>query len=71
METKGLFQLEIIINVLIIIFCFMWIPMLWVYGQYNLFFRAEIDFRRQILTFNVNPHAESVQPPINLSWRFV
>ena len=35
METKGFLQFEIIINVLVIYFCFIWIPMLWVYLIYE------------------------------------
>ena len=31
--AKGFFQFEIIINALISSFRFIWIPMLWVYGQ--------------------------------------
>ena len=34
METNGFFKLEIIINVLVSSFCFIWIPMVWVYGYY-------------------------------------
>ena len=35
METKGLFQFEITINVSVSYFRLIWIPMLWVYDQYN------------------------------------
>ena len=35
METKGVFFLEIIINILVNFFWFIWIPMLWVYGHYK------------------------------------
>ena len=31
--TKGFFQFEIIINVLVSSFWFIWIPMLWLYGE--------------------------------------
>ena len=34
-KPKGFFQFEIII---VSSFCFIWIPMLWVYGHYNLFY---------------------------------
>ena len=34
---KGYFQFEIIINVLVRSFCFIWIPMLWGYSHYNFF----------------------------------
>ena len=34
METKGFIQSEIIINASASSFCFIWIPMLWVYGHY-------------------------------------
>ena len=38
METKGFFQFEIIINVLVSSFCFIWIHnMLWVYDHYKYF----------------------------------
>ena len=49
METKGFFQLEIIIDVLVSSFWFFWIPILWVYGQYKYFYynSAGIDLRRQ------------------------
>ena len=32
-DTKEFFQLEIIINILVITVWFIWIPMLWVYGH--------------------------------------
>ena len=35
LEQKGFFQFEIIINVLVSSFCFIWIPQLCVYGHYN------------------------------------
>ena len=43
---------EIIINVLVSSFRFIWIPMLWVYGNYKYFYSysAGIDFSRQNLT---------------------
>ena len=34
-RPKGLFQFEIIINVFVSSFWFIWIPMLWVYGLYK------------------------------------
>ena len=37
METKGFFQLEIILNVIASSFWFIWIPMLWVYDDYKYF----------------------------------
>ena len=51
-SPKGLFQFEIIINVLVSTFWFIWIPMLWVYDQYKYFnsFSAGINFRRPNLT---------------------
>ena len=36
-ETKGFFQFELKINVLVGSFRFIWIPMLWVYGHYKYF----------------------------------
>ena len=49
METKLLFQIEIIISVS---FCIIWIPMLWVYGNYTFIisFSVGTDFRRQDLS---------------------
>ena len=48
MEIIGVFLFKIIINVLIIYFRLIWIPMLWVYGH---LYRSESDvYRRQILT---------------------
>ena len=66
METKGFFQFESIINVLVSSFCFIWIPMLGVYGHYKYFTLSvrgsTLDVRiwrgRQILTSKFNPHAE-------------
>ena len=37
METKGFYQFEIIINVFVSSFGFIWIPMVWVYGHYKYF----------------------------------
>ena len=53
METKGhCIQFEIIINVSVCSFWFIWIRMLWVYGHYKYFnsFSAWIVFRCQNLT---------------------
>ena len=52
MENKGVFQIEIIINVLVSFLRFIWIPMLWVYDHYTYFYSdsAGIDCRRQNLT---------------------
>ena len=52
MEIKGFFQFEIIINVLVSFFRFIWIPMLYVYGHYKYYYSyiAGNDFRRQNLT---------------------
>ena len=51
-RLKGVFQLWIIINVSVISFLFIWIPVLWVYGHYKYlnYFSAAIFFLRQILT---------------------
>ena len=51
-RPKGFFQFEIIINVSVSSFRFIWIPMLWVYGHYKYFnsYTAWIDFGRQNLT---------------------
>ena len=52
METKEVFSLEIIINVLVSYFRLIWIPMLWVYGHYKYSnsFSVTIVFIRQHLT---------------------
>ena len=49
---KGFFQFEISLNVSVRSFCFISMPMLWVYGHYKYFYAysAEIDFRRQNVT---------------------
>ena len=62
-RPKGFFQFKIIINVLVISFRFIWIPVLWVYGHYKYFYSysAGIDFRRQILTSKVDPRTERVK----------
>ena len=53
-RPKGVFQFEIIINVLVSSFCFIWIYMLCVYGGYFfIFFSAETHFRRQNMTSNI------------------
>ena len=51
-QTKGFSRFEIIINVLVSSFRFIWIPMLWVYGHYQYVdsYSAESDFSRQNLT---------------------
>ena len=51
-DQRGVFQFEIIINIIVSSFRFIWIPMLWVYGHYNYVysFSAGVDFRRQNLT---------------------
>ena len=51
-RPKGFIQFEIIINVLVSSFWFIWIPMLWVYDLYKYFYSysAGMDFRRQNLT---------------------
>ena len=61
MEYKG-FEFEIIVNVSVNSFRFIWIPLLWYYGHYKYFYSysAGIDFRRQILTFKVDPRAARV-----------
>ena len=48
----GFFQFEIISNVFVSCFWFIWIPMLWVYGhqKYFYYYSAGIDFSRQNLT---------------------
>ena len=73
METKGFFQFEIIINVLVSSFCFIWISMFWVYDNYNMFnyFSAGTVFRRQILTSEDGLRSQKStldQIPLFVSW---
>ena len=51
-RPKGFSQFKVIIKVLVSSFWFIWIPMLWVYDNYNYFYSysAGIDFSRQNLT---------------------
>ena len=51
-NQKVFFQFEIIINVLVSSYWFIWIPMVWVYGHYKYLYSysAGIDFSRQNLT---------------------
>ena len=49
-SPKGFFQFEIIINVLVSSFWFIWIPVLWVYGHHKYFYCAGIDFSCQNMT---------------------
>ena len=51
-SPKGFIQFEIIINVLVSSFWFIWIHMLWVYGHYKYFYSysSGIAFSRQNLT---------------------
>ena len=51
-RSKGFFQFENIINVLVSSVRFIWIPILWVYDRYKYayFYSAGIDFRRHNLT---------------------
>ena len=62
-RPKSFIHFEIIINVLVSSFRFIWIPMLWVCGHYESFhsYSAGIDFRRQILTSKVDPRAVRVK----------
>ena len=66
METKWFFQFEIIINVFLRSFQFIWTPMLWVYGHYKLFYSysAGIDFRRQTSYQKSLSIAPSVSPTV-------
>ena len=79
MDTKGFFQFEIIVNVSVSSFRFIWIPILWVYDHYNIYIyscSAGIDFsrqesdvhRRQILTSKVDPRAVRVKRMTMLTW---
>ena len=81
-KPKGFFQFEIIINILVSSFRFIWIPMLWFYGVSKLFisFSAGTVFKRQnlpstesevigrqILTSKDSPRAEMVN--LGIPWR--
>ena len=62
-DQMVFFQFDIIGNILVSSFFFIWIPIFWVYGHYNLFssFSVWTDFRRQNLTSKVGPRAEIVK----------
>ena len=61
-DTKGFFKFESIINVLVSSSRFIWTPMSWVYGHYNiLLFQCGDRHWRQILTSKVAPRAERVK----------
>ena len=53
-RPKGCFQFKISINGLVSFFCFIWKPMLWVYGNYI--------YWRQILTLRVDPRTVRDEP---------
>ena len=60
-KQSGFFQFEIIINVSVSSFRFIWIPMLWVYGHYKYFtLSVRGPTLRQILTSKVGPRTEKV-----------
>ena len=67
-RTKSFFKFEIIINVLVSSFRFIWIPMLWVYGHYIFLFlpvrgpTLDVKIWRlcQIQKCKVGPRAERV-----------
>ena len=71
METKGFFQFESIINVLVSAFSFIWIPMLCVYGHCKYFSSctAVIDFRHQILTSKVYLRTVRFNTTLRLTYR--
>ena len=70
MDTKFFFYYEIVINILVSSFRFIWIPVFWVYGHckyFHFFQRGDRlsmsesdDFRRQNLTSKVGLRAERV-----------
>ena len=70
METKGVFQFETTRNVLVSSFCFIWIPMLWVWGYYKYFYSysAGIDFSRQNLTSTDVRFWRLKSIPANIFW---
>ena len=57
METKGFFQFESIIHVLISSCRFIWIPMLLVYSYYKYYYKS---FCVGIMTSKVGPRVELV-----------
>ena len=71
-KLKGFFPFEVATNVLFRSLRFIWIPMLWVYDCYKLFYTsiAEFNFRRQILTSKVDPRAVRVNINILTSSHF-
>ena len=68
--AKGFFRFEIIVNVLVGSFRFIWIPILWVYGHYKYFnpFSAETVYRRQILPYKDDPRARRVKGELMVYW---
>ena len=63
-----IFKFKIIKIVLISSFCFIWIPMLWTYGnrKYFNYFSAGIDFRRHNMTSKDGLIAERVNVYLTL-----
>ena len=68
METKGFFQFEIILNVLVRSFRLMWILIFWVAGHYKYVLLSVLGpslyvriYRRQIRTYKDGPRAERVK----------
>ena len=71
-RPKGLFQFEIIKNFLIF-FCFIWIPMLWIYDHHKYFdsFSEGTIFIRQNLTSNFDVTVHALNMLINsLLWEW-
>ena len=66
-------RIEIIMNVLVRSFRFIWIPMVSVYDHYKYFnySSAWIDFRRQILTSKVGPELKRLRGTIYIHYTII
>ena len=74
-RQQRFFSIRIIIKFLVIPFCYIWIPMLWVYGHHknNNSFSSGTAFRRQTLTSKdvmniLTSKNGSRAERVNLSW---
>ena len=66
-DQRFFFQFEITRNVLVTSFWFIWIPMLWVYGDYKCFIfsvRDRLYTRRRILTYKDDSALEGLIPEL-------
>ena len=61
-KQRGHFQFEIIINILVRSFRFIWIPLLWVYGQYKYFTLSACSARESALDIRIWRLMTSIDP---------